>query len=756
MVISRTRLLSVAAVSGVMVLGTTTASLASPPNDVVISDPGNIATKDNGPIGENLPPNPLQADLAAKKQAGLEAMATGATLSSQGGIQLPNGDWVQMGTPDEDEILTFLVDFGDQISDQGGEAGPKHNEIPEPDRDWDGGATDDNSTAWTEDFNQQHYEDMLFGDDGASMSDFYLRQSGGRYTVGGEVSDWVTVPYNEARYGANAIEDEGYPAFIQDSAQAWYDAQVAAGKSSEEIAEELAPYDQWDRYDFDGDGDFNEPDGYIDHFQAIHAGIGEEAGGGAQGEDAIWSHRWYAYTGLAGPDNNPQGGAPIGDTGLWIGDYTTEPENGGLGVFCHEFGHDLGLPDLYDTAGGNNGTGRWTLMSGGSWMNTGFDNIGDMPNYMGPWEKYFLGWLDYNTVSLDDRLAFADLGAAGAAWPFNQATKVELPDVEETREYTKPNSGSYEWMSGDGDDLNSTLTRELDLTGATEAELTAQVRFDTEEGYDVFYAEVSTDNGGTWEPVTDAYSGDSGEFIDFPVDLSDYAGQTVLFRYHYETDVAVHGTGVFVDDVTLALDGETVWTDDVESDDSDWTALGFARTTGTETYTHAQFYLVENRRYVGYDATLEYGPYNFGWGAERPDFVERYPYGDGMVVWYVNTMYGDNNTSQHPGGGLVLPVDSHPEPLAWSDGTLMSETHQVYDAAFGNTRTDEITLHKAGEPTTVASQKGVRTFDDSNPDAYWSVDLPMSSVKVAGEGVKITVVFDGGKLLPMIIKVTRS
>ena len=33
-------------------------------------------------------------------------------------------------------------------------------------------------------------------------------------------------------------------------------------------------------------------------------------------------------------------------TGIWVGDYTIQPENGGLGVFAHEFGHDLGLPDL--------------------------------------------------------------------------------------------------------------------------------------------------------------------------------------------------------------------------------------------------------------------------------------------------------------------------------------------------------------------------------------------------------------------------
>ena len=63
-------------------------------------------------------------------------------------------------------------------------------------------------------------------------------------------------------------------------------------------------FDVWDRYDADNDGNFDEPDGYLDHFQAVHAGEGEDAGGGAQGEDAIWSHRWYVNCtdyGITGP-----------------------------------------------------------------------------------------------------------------------------------------------------------------------------------------------------------------------------------------------------------------------------------------------------------------------------------------------------------------------------------------------------------------------------------------------------------------------
>ena len=59
-------------------------------------------------------------------------------------------------------------------------------------------------------------------------------------------------------------------------------------------------------------------------------------------------------------------------------------------MFAHEFGHDLGLPDYYDTAGGENGTSFWTLMSSGSWLGHGAaagDGIGTVPGLMGPEEK---------------------------------------------------------------------------------------------------------------------------------------------------------------------------------------------------------------------------------------------------------------------------------------------------------------------------------------------------------------------------------
>ena len=181
----------------------------------------------------------------------------------------------------------------------------------------------------------------------------------------------------------------------------WYDAQIAAGKTPAQINAYLSQFDVWDRYDYNGNGNFDEPDGYIDTFQSVHAGEGEEAGAPTCDDWAIWSHSWYAYSnrlGDAGPAFNKYGGIQIGDSDYWVGKYTIQPENGGVGVFTHEFGHDLGLPDLYDTSGGENGTGFWTLMSSGSWMGDGKDDIGSKSSHMGAWEKFQLGWLNYEVA----------------------------------------------------------------------------------------------------------------------------------------------------------------------------------------------------------------------------------------------------------------------------------------------------------------------------------------------------------------------
>ncbi len=326
----------------------------------------------------------------------------------------------------------------------------------------------------------------------------------------GEVSDWVKVPYNEARYGSNkCVPDNCAWYAVQDGVTAWAEQQKAAGRTDAQIKAQLSQYDLWDRYDFDGDGDFNESDGYIDHFQIVHAGEDESAGGGAQGEDAIWAHRWYAFgtdAGATGPENNKLGGTQIGNTGIWVGDYTIQPENGGLGVFAHEYGHDLGLPDLYDTQGGENATGFWTLMSSGSWLGTGKNEIGNLPGDMTAWDKLQLGWLNYDTAKAGVN-SWHKLGVAEYNTKHKQALVVQLPKKAVTTEVVTPAEGSTQWWSGSGDDLRNTLTRSVDLTGRSSAELSLDGWYEIESDYDFLYTEVSTDGGANWTALDGTVDG---------------------------------------------------------------------------------------------------------------------------------------------------------------------------------------------------------------------------------------------------------
>ena len=94
----------------------------------------------------------------------------------------------------------------------------------------------------------------------------------------------------------------------------------------------------------------NDVDGKADTVIVIHAGSGEEYSGD---EDAIWSHNWTLSSASAYGDGE---GARNYDS-VSIDNYTLQPEynstpgDSTIGVFCHEFGHVLGLPDLYDTSG---------------------------------------------------------------------------------------------------------------------------------------------------------------------------------------------------------------------------------------------------------------------------------------------------------------------------------------------------------------------------------------------------------------------
>ncbi|MEV6492807.1 immune inhibitor A domain-containing protein, partial [Actinoplanes sp. NPDC051633] len=511
---------------------------------------------------------------------------------------------------------------------------------------------------------------------------------------------------------------------------------------------------------FDADGNFNESDGYLDHFQIVHAGGDEADGDPWQAEDAIWSHRAFAYgddEGDRGPTGNLLGGTEIADTGLWIGDYTMQPENGGLSVFAHEYGHDLGLPDDYNVlTGGDNNNEHWTLMAQ-SRLSAAGEPIGTRAGDLGAWNKLQLGWLDYETVVAKQKRTLT-LGPEEYNSAKPQAAVVVLPKKTVTTEFGAPFSGTKQYFSGNADDLRNSMTRQFDLTGATDPALNFKARYNIEEDFDYLYVRASLD-GQKWtaldgtingepfgrdgaNPPRPAISGSTdNQWVDVSVPLDAYAGQNVYLQFYYRTDGGYSAGGFFADNIQV-VDGSTVlFSDDAEST-SPWTLRGFTTVGTSSTGQYDNYYIAGHRTYVSYDRYLKTGPYNFGFANTKPNWVEHYSYQQGVLISYWDRSQVDNDTNLHPGQGRNLYIDAHPRPQYRLDGLPWRARLQVYDAPFSTRPGQSFTLHVNGQPSLLRGQPAQPLFDDTKK--YFYEELPNHGVKLPAVGVKIRVVEENG------------
>ena len=669
------------------------AAIAAPPVD---DDLGFVPKMDNRP-------DPLTTRQLELKEKALEAKLNGKASGNT--YQVGRGQYVELEREGEGALWTVLGEFADL----------SHNLLPEPDR------SVDNTSIWVPDFNRDYYLNMLFNDapEANSMRNFYIEQSSNRWAVHGDVTDWVAVPGEASTYDDDLESPLGGNAvwyFLMDSVNIWYDTQIAAGMTPAEINAYLSDYDVWDRYDYDGDGNFDEPDGYIDTFQSVHAGLGQEEGG----EDwTIWSHSWYAFysdIGITGPDFNLYGGIQIGESDYWVGKYTIQPEDGGVGVFAHEYGHDLGLPDLYDY-NGENGTGFWTLMSSGSWIDEGEDTIGNKPSHMGAWEKFQLGWLNYEVAYAGEKSEHK-LGPMEFNTKQAQGVFVVLPQKAVTEHIADPYEGSYFYFSGSANNLRNQMTKAFTL--GADASLTAMVNYGIEEGYDYANVIASTDGGATWETVPTDLSNSTVEpngidgfsegWVELNVDLSAYTGDVVL-GFRYTSDGGVNEAGFMIDNIQIngyELDGAEA--------DAGWTFTGFRVTTGTEDKLYSQYYVAEFRTYLGYDYGLKVGPYYFGYQNDPVlvNFVDHFAYQDGLLIHFWDTSIPDNNTGLHPGQGLLLPIDAHYETLYIGNSNIVWRNRiQTYDSTFTLKPTDGIpNIHHNSQLRPVPSLPAVKVFDD--------------------------------------------
>ena len=151
---------------------------------------------DDGPVfagrGVDNLSHPLGDEQAARRARALAAKLQGKAKGKT--HEVAKGQYVELELERNDRVFVILAEFGNTIHPSYGQApGPLHNQIAQPNR------AVDNTTIWQADYNKAHYEDMYF----TKMVDYYEKQSSGRYTINGDVVEWVKVPYNEARYGQN-------------------------------------------------------------------------------------------------------------------------------------------------------------------------------------------------------------------------------------------------------------------------------------------------------------------------------------------------------------------------------------------------------------------------------------------------------------------------------------------------------------------------------------------------------------------------
>ncbi len=208
-----------------------------------------------------------------------------------------------------------------------------------------------------------YYQDLLFNfGNPLSMASYYREASYGRLNLTGTVTSWLTSSRTMSYYGA----DSGpFPNIDDKNGNIFELAREAVQLADPSV--NFAPYDQ-------------DSDGYIDNLVVIHAGSGQESSGSA---NDIWSHQWDiqpAYT--------------TSDSGKKASHYALFAEDSPVGVIAHEFGHVLGLPDMYDYSySGQVFVGNWALMDAGSWNGEPYGDPGTRPSHPMSWSKMQLGFI---------------------------------------------------------------------------------------------------------------------------------------------------------------------------------------------------------------------------------------------------------------------------------------------------------------------------------------------------------------------------
>jgi M6 family metalloprotease-like protein len=228
------------------------------------------------------------------------------------------------------------------------------------------------------------------------VASYYHEVSYGALTVEGNIYGWYKLPYPESHYGLSCNGINSSDCSGED--QSFQLAQDAAALAQKDV-------------------DFSK----YDYFIFIHSGYGQESSGV---KNDIWSVTYMGGTYVV-----------TKTISITLFSIVPELEAGGAspaGVYCLEFGHDLGLPDLYNTNTGHTILGPWELMDKGAWNG---NPQGSSPAHMTAWDKIQLGYISGPTLTTAPDRTTSTYTVDPTEIASNNTHAVKIPLAESSQYY---------------------------------------------------------------------------------------------------------------------------------------------------------------------------------------------------------------------------------------------------------------------------------------------------------------------------------
>lgn len=556
-----------------------------------------------------------------------------------------------------------------------------------------------------------------------TMTQFYTEISYGDLTVNGTVYGWTTLPNTQAFYaGAGTCNGLCGTSQVKSLITTTLAAQDGA-----------VNFGQYDNDGPDGLPNSGDDDGFVDFVSFVHPTAGAECGVNGR----IWSHRFSLSGWGVGPYTTND--AKFGGGFIKVDDYTIQPIKNcdnvtliDIGVFCHEFGHAFGLPDLYDTNGGAEGVGWWDLMGSGNW------NQPTTPGHMGAWSKSELGWSNvivtpaaltpYNVANSEQNRTIYRMDVTRELWRRTTDSAINgsyslhcgIPSAEAIGRFWTNTAGS-----GYGNGWDAKATRDFNYSGVGSVSLQYQYSYNLEPSYDYGYAEVTS--GATTTTVA-VYNGAGSGSAN--IDITPYlsAGPYTV-RFRVTSDVAYSDedgnyattNGAMTVDLVSVTGGGESYSTNFETREDGW---------ADDMNPPTEYFLAENRKAIGSDVNIK---------GTAP--------GGGLVVWHVDSGDQQSNVANTKPRGLEVVQADGLKTLDISTGNR-GDNGDPYPGSSANNNLNGGTLPNSNGHDGPSNVAIALTGPNADPMSVsmkggWGAPNPVSITPNTSASVSVSLQIDG-------------